>query len=101
VSAAKLESVGEGRYRVSGELDATTVTDVLKQGEQQFAGVKQLEVDLSGVAQSDSAGLALLIEWLRAARQHDQRLRFSNLPQQLIALAKISEVDELLMANGT
>jgi phospholipid transport system transporter-binding protein len=100
VSEAKLEALGEGRYRVSGELDAATVVQVLQQSEQQFPGTKQLEIDLGGVAHSDSAGLALLIEWLREARRRSQQIRFHNVPQQLHALAQISEVDQLFAANG-
>lgn len=98
---ATLDDIGSGRFRVSGTLDASTVTDLLKQGEQRFAGPPQLDVDLANVADSDSAGLALLIEWLRITRQRGQRIHFSNLPRQIVALARISEVEELILQNGT
>jgi phospholipid transport system transporter-binding protein len=101
VSKAKLEALGDGRFRVSGILDAATAGDVLEQSQDRFGGNARVEIDLAGVSESDSAGLALLLEWLRMARQHEQKIHFVNLPEQVIALARISEVDDLLLANGT
>src|SRR5690606_27697512 len=66
---ARLESLGEGRFRVSGTLDARTVGRLLEEGAASFDNGASVEVDLGGVTESDSAGLALLIEWLRAARR--------------------------------
>jgi len=100
VSNARIEALGAGRFRVSGALNAVTVIDLLKQSRASFAGVTRLEVDLGGVSESDSAGLALILEWLRAARQGDQQIHFSNIPAQISALARISEVDDLLAASG-
>ena len=99
-SKATLESLGDGKFAVSGVLDATTVTDVLDQSRQSFAGVERVNVDFAAVTESDSSGLALLIEWLRLARAAGQQIHFDNIPEQIMALARISEVDELLSSNG-
>jgi phospholipid transport system transporter-binding protein len=99
-SEAKLDALGGGRFRVSGVLDASTAGEVLRQSEQQFAEAGGLEVDLGGVAESDSAGLALLIEWVRGARKRQQAIRFQNVPAQINALAKISEVEDLITAGA-
>lgn len=96
MSAAKLEQQGEGHYRVSGELSFATVTELLLQSRSLFAGESSIEVDLSGVIHADSAGLSLLIEWLRQAKLQGKQLRYLALPVQLNALASISEVDGLL-----
>jgi phospholipid transport system transporter-binding protein len=93
---ARLESLGAGRFRVSGVLDARTARDVLEQSEARFEPFKDLDVDLGGVGESDSAGLALLIEWLRLARQGQKTIRFANVPAQIEALARISEVEDLI-----
>ncbi len=94
--AAKLEQQGEGRYRVSGELSFATVTELLLQSRSLFAGESSIEMDLSGVTHADSAGLSLLIEWLRQAKLQGKQLHYLALPAQLGALASISEVDGLL-----
>jgi phospholipid transport system transporter-binding protein len=55
-----------------------------------------LTIDCQGVAASDSAGLAVLLDWLAAAKAQGRALRFTHLPQGLAALGRISEVNELL-----
>jgi len=54
-------------------------------------------IDLAGVTASDSAGLALLIDWLSVAKNAGRTLRFENVPSQLQQLARLSEVEELLI----
>lgn len=97
--AASLEVLGNGRFKVRGPLDAETVTDLLSRSEEAFRGSDSLEIDLGGVPEGDSAGLALLIEWIRRARKQNQPLQFKSLPTQIAALARISQVDELLAAR--
>jgi phospholipid transport system transporter-binding protein len=98
VSRARLESLGEGRFRVSGVLDASTAAEILEESEARFAQAPKIDVDLCGVGESDSAGLALLIEWLRIAKQSGKEIHFANLPAQIEALARISEVEDLIGA---
>jgi phospholipid transport system transporter-binding protein len=50
----------------------------------------ELVIDLAGIKNSDSAGLALLIEWLKISQKSQTQLRFKNIPTQLITLAKLS-----------
>jgi len=94
-----LESLGGGRFRVSGVLDATTVGDVLKQSKDRFSNLDRLAIDLAGVSDSDSSGLALLLEWLRLAKESKREISFVNVPGQISALARISEVEDLLSAS--
>ena len=47
----------------------------------------------------DSAGLALLLEWLRWGRSERRAVAFQNLPEKLVAIARLSGVDELLLAG--
>ena len=54
------------------------------------------EIDCHGITHSDSAGLAVLLEWLSAARRSGRSLRYTQLPAGLAALARISDVQELL-----
>jgi phospholipid transport system transporter-binding protein len=96
VSKAKLEALGGGRYRVVGVIDATTAGDLLEQNLARFEATGDLEVDLAAVPESDSTGLALLIEWIRRVRQRQQKIKFRNVPAQINALARISEVEDLL-----
>ncbi len=57
---------------------------------------RDLQVDCSGIAHSDSAGLAVLLDWLAAMKKEGRPLCFANLPQGLLAVARISGVEEML-----
>jgi phospholipid transport system transporter-binding protein len=59
-----------------------------------------LVVDCSAVEAADSAGLAVLIDWLAWGRSHGRRLRFEKVPEEVHALARISELDPLLEGVG-
>ena len=89
----------EGRARVNGVLHFTTVTALLRSGSEAIATGRAPVIDLSGVKDSDSSGLALLIEWLSIARAERKNLRYENIPAQLHQLARLSDVEELLTAG--
>jgi len=92
--------VGQGEHaRVSGALDFNTVSALLPLGVDAIASGQVAVIDLEHVVASDSSGLALLIEWLSAAKQSNRTLRYENVPSQLRQLARLSEVEELLIAG--
>jgi phospholipid transport system transporter-binding protein len=91
----------EGEHsRVSGALHFTTVSPLLGQGEAAIQNGRAAVIDLSSVSESDSAGLALLIEWLSVAKEAKRALRYANIPEQLRELARLCEV-EALLTGGT
>ncbi|HKE95791.1 MAG TPA: STAS domain-containing protein, partial [Povalibacter sp.] len=99
-NAAQFDALGDGRFRVGGVLDASTVTRILEDSVSRFRGVPRVVVDFAAVTASDSSGLALLLEWIRQARKGGQQIHFEEVPEQIMALARISEVDDLLLENG-
>jgi phospholipid transport system transporter-binding protein len=94
---ASFEVQGGERSRVIGSLHFTTVSGLLSAGAEAIAGNEACVIDLAGVTASDSAGLALLIEWLSVAKGENRTLRYENIPSQLQQLARLSEVEELLV----
>jgi phospholipid transport system transporter-binding protein len=92
----RFERTGEGRYALAGDLGFDCAARVLVQGEAAFAGQAEVVVDLSGVTDADSAGLAVLIEWTRAAHAGERRIRFLGMPKRLSAIAHIGGVGKLL-----
>lgn len=96
---AEFEPLEGGRARVNGVLHFTTVTALLRTGSEAIANDRAAVIDLSGVKDSDSSGLALLIEWLSIARAEHKSLRYENIPAQLHQLARLSDVEELLTAG--
>lgn len=97
MSEAVIEPAGAGRFVVRGPLTFETVTGVLRASEGLFANSGEpMRIDLSGVTESDSAGVALLVEWLSRAAAKQRPITFHNAPESLLAIARISEVDKLL-----
>ncbi len=102
MSTARFETASEGHYRVAGVLDAATVPQLLRESEARIATASgsDVHIDLGGVTESDSAGLALLLEWLRLAKQRNVKVQFANVPRQVAALARISEVEALILPDA-
>jgi len=93
---ARLVGEGAGRYRLEGEVSFATVMHLLHESRSGFEHEPHIRLDFSGVESIDSAGLALVIEWIREAKQHGSSLELHNAPQRLLALARISDVERLL-----
>jgi len=82
-------------------LDFATVAPLLAEGERLLRGPGPVEIDLAGVTSANSAGLALLLEWLDLARRRQLRLHFRNLPESLVRLAELTNLGDLLpVARG-
>jgi phospholipid transport system transporter-binding protein len=96
--AATFESHAGGHSRVCGPLDFATVTHLLPLGTSAIEQGNAAVIDLGGVTGSDSSGLALLVEWLSIAKAAGHPVRYENMPLQLQQLARLSDVEELLVA---
>lgn len=94
---ASFEVLEGDRSRVNGSLHFTTVSHLLPLGADAVTSGRAAVIDLAGVTASDSSGLALLIEWLSVAKAASRALRYENIPSQLQQLARLSEVEELLV----
>jgi phospholipid transport system transporter-binding protein len=79
-----------------------TATALHAAGLAAFAGSSEtaLVVDCSGVAAADSAGLAVLIDWLAWGRNHGRSVKLEGVPEEVHALARISDLDPLLEGGG-
>jgi phospholipid transport system transporter-binding protein len=100
VTAFRIEPAGDGRLAVSGELGFATAAAALQTGLALIGAQRAWTVDLSGVTAGDSAGLAVLVEWVSAARARGATLRYEAVPTQFLAVARISDLDGLLLAQS-
>ena len=93
---ASLEQRDKHSYQITGNLDFSTVTDVLTR----FNALKldhDVSIDLSGLERTNSAGLALLLELLADARDQNRKIVFTGVPETLLDLAEMSNVKHLLV----
>ncbi|MEP7313927.1 MAG: STAS domain-containing protein [Pseudomonadota bacterium] len=80
-----------------GALIAETVPALWRHSSRLFGEPReQMSIDLGGVTEADSAGLALLVTWAGQALAANMKLSYAAVPERLLSLARISEVEELL-----
>lgn len=91
-----LEDVGGGRFLLRGDLSFRTVPGLWGKTRDLASRGTALTVDLSGVGRSDSAGVALLIEWLRDVHRAGNAVSYVNIPPQMLAIARASSIDSVL-----
>ena len=91
-----LEDRGGGKFALSGRMVFDTAGEILHDSEEMFEEHTRIEVELSGVSETDSAGLALLLEWITWANHTVREIRFTGTPEKIDAIAKTTEVDHLL-----
>jgi phospholipid transport system transporter-binding protein len=92
----QLEDLGQGNFALQGELDLRSVSGLWAEAKRLFREQVPVNIDLSHVSRSDSAGVALLIEWLRDARTQNWTLQFVNVPPQMLAIINVADLEELL-----
>lgn len=80
---------------VQGSLTMDTVPALFEAGLQQLANA-DFQLDLSRVDSVDSAAVSMLLGWSRAARGSGHALRVKGLPQDLLSLANLYGVAEML-----
>jgi phospholipid transport system transporter-binding protein len=63
-------------------------------------GSASLVVDLARVDAVDSAGVSLMLSWLREAQRSNIALCFSNIPDNLMSMARLYGVADMLPLCG-
>ena len=103
---ARLTAPDPERLVLAGVLDFDTVARLAVEGDVLLRtaaarGQTSLVIDLAAVERANSAGLALLLEWLEMARARGLSLSYAHLPDSLRRLAAVSNLNDLLPpANG-
>jgi len=83
----------DNHYHIDGDL---TFSSINKKTMPSFDFLKQsneIQIDLRKVVSTDSAGLALLLEWIKHSKLYNTKLVFMNIPHQLLTLATLSGLD--------
>lgn len=81
----------QGRYELNGRLTFDTVPQFFGHTPAMLgSGSGLVSIDLRGVTLADSAGIALLVEWLRLARAAGRPITFVNIPEQVLRIIRIS-----------
>ena len=101
MAEAKIEKRSDGGFLVSGDMTFATTPKLLEISKELFRQTQDLRLDLSGVEQADSASLALLLEWLVWTRENGGRLSVRGLPEAMLALARLCQLEAELQLLGS
>lgn len=93
---ASLEKSSEQQYALTGELSFESVPALSRSILPLLKDNTQLDISLDQVKRSDSAGVAMLVEWLRLAQQQQKTLRFLDIPEQMLSIVRVSGLDTIL-----
>ena len=80
---------------VSGPMTMPAAAGLLAEGEAAIASADPV-FDLAAVTEMDSSCLAVVFGWMRAAKAAGKTLRLVNPPQNLLSLAAVYDVADLL-----
>ena len=104
MSTLKIIEQSSQRFVVEGNLTFSSINKKTVESFRFTTNADNIEIDLKRVNIADSAGLALLIEWIRMAKRKNIRLQFENIPDQLMTLAKLTGLEHVVHMteqNGT
>lgn len=94
---AAFVAIDGGAYRLEAPLIFATVPTLRQPGLELIAASQAgVDFDLQRVSMADSAGLALLVDWLAEAGARQRTLRYLKVPEGLSALAALSDVEALI-----
>ena len=87
-------AISNANYQIKGELSFHTINKLTLKALKFHKNTAAISIDLQKISKIDSAGLALLIEWIKFAQAQQTELQFTNIPSQLTALANLSYLSE-------
>jgi phospholipid transport system transporter-binding protein len=96
VGTFSIRRTGPDRLEAKGAICFDGAAQALSSGLALIGRGENTTIDLAQVSEADSAGLAVLVEWLAHARQLDTAIHYANIPAQILAVARISDLDALL-----
>ncbi|MBX2882141.1 MAG: STAS domain-containing protein [Granulosicoccus sp.] len=89
-----------GRAVLSGSLNFQTANQALESVAVLIGQQKHTVLDLSGVDQANSTGLALMSEWKGLAQRAGHTLEFDNVPSSLVQIAEVCQLGDLLLPTS-
>jgi ABC-type transporter Mla MlaB component len=91
----------DGAIRLQGTIDHGSILELIEPGERcikQTSGTT-INIDWGQVQLANSAALALLLHWSRHAQAANKTLISTKVPDFLIALARLSQLEFLFAAS--
>ncbi len=87
---------GQDSFTVTGDLVFKTVPRWRRIGRQYIDATEEPVFQFNNITRCDSSGVALLLAWLRDAKEKGRVIRFAQMPQQLVEIAQVYGVLDVI-----
>ncbi len=96
MSNFSVDNRGNGEVAIAGAIDFDNAEAVYRQTLSLLKAGEAVTIDLSAVTETDSASLAVVLEWIALAREGGTDLTLRGVPERVMAIAETSEVSGLI-----
>ena len=84
---------------IVGSFTVEHVNSIISAGNEFIFQADHPNFDLSEIAVCDSSSVAMLIKWCSLAKNQNKQIKFSSMPNQMLAIMKVSGIDSLLESS--
>ena len=96
MSTARLSASGGTHWQLAGDLNFSSVPQLWPSLQRLLTADHSVTLSLAGVTHANSAGLVVLLEAVDRARQTGCTLHLSDVPEELLDLARMSNCEAVL-----
>lgn len=89
------------QFHIDGDLDFYNVMSVYDKSLSFIHQTSELVFDFSNLNSSDSAGLALIIEWVKLSKELKMPVRFVYLSSDIMSIAKAAGLEGMFNSSQT
>lgn len=90
------------QLQLAGDLDFSNVMKIYRNSLSVFSSdAPVINADFSHLTSANSVVLALIINWIRLARQANKTLQINHVSEEVLSLARASGLDKVFLASHT
>lgn len=97
---ASIEAVADGRFKLTGALTLLGLKELDQLFITQVVAKEDVTLDLAKTTRIDSAGLVLLLHWMRLFKAQGYVIRFLNPTTQMLSIAELSDISDILFIEA-
>ncbi len=97
MAEAGIEYASDGTIFLRGSVRFDTVNRFYRKIDSFESLDSNVQIDWSDVESVDSSAVALCLVWIETARKENRKITFANVPDQMMRLIRVNQVQDLFM----
>lgn len=97
-----LHQASDHEWVLQGPLNVQTIRRIWRKGHTliDHTRANHIELNLQDLTHSDSASVALLLDWLRYAKAQDKTLHLHHVPEKMQEIIRLSNLQNILVFDS-